>query len=75
MDIVHDPLTVVDHRTVKKIEEGVTERMKRNRVSMLFHARNDKETIASWKSDLVRILGVFNVRSVVYVWLLLTVRS
>ena len=62
-------------RTVKEIEEQVVEKGKRNRAYRLFHARNDKETITSWKSDLVRILGVFNVRSIVYVRLLLTVCS
>ena len=51
-----------------KIEQG-----KRNAVSRLFHAKNDKETIAGWKSDLSRILHIFNVRSVGFVWLLLTV--
>ena len=30
----------------------------------MFHAKNDKETIATWRSDLNRILHVFNVRSV-----------
>jgi len=65
MDITHDPLTTLNHRTVQQVEVGVAERGKRNRVSRLFHARNDKETITSWRSDLTRILGVFNVRSVV----------
>jgi len=75
MNIVHDQLTSDDHRTVKKIEEGVTKKMERNRLSMVFHARNDKEAITSWRSDLTRILAIFNVCSVVYVWLLLTVHS
>ena len=43
-------------------------------MSQLFHAKNNKETIASWKSNLNKILHVFNVRSIVSVWLLLTVR-
>jgi methyl-accepting chemotaxis protein len=34
----------------------------RNPVSRLFHAKNDKETIAAWRLDLNRILHVFNVR-------------
>ena len=63
---------VLNRRTVKEIEERVTEKGKRNRAYRLFHARNDKETIASWRSDLIRIIGVFNVCPVVYVWLLLT---
>jgi len=30
----------------------------------MFHAKNDKETIATWRSDLNRIINVFNVRGV-----------
>ena len=43
----------------------------------MFHAKNDKETIATWRSDLNRILHVFNVRSrsIVSVWRLLTLDS
>jgi methyl-accepting chemotaxis protein len=36
----------------------------RNAVSRLFHAKNDKDTIAAWRLDLNRILHVFNVRSI-----------
>jgi len=75
MNIVHGPLTMVNHRTVRNIEEGVAKKMKRNRVSRLFHAKNDKEAVTSWRTDLTRILGIFNVCSVVYRWLLLTVHS
>ena len=32
----------------------------------MFQARNDKDAIAAWKSDLGRILQVFNVRSVIF---------
>jgi hypothetical protein len=32
-----------------------------------FYAKNDKETIATWKLELDRILQVFNVRSVVFI--------
>jgi len=49
----------------KTIKQG-----KRNVLSRFFHATNDKETIAGWRSDLNRILLVFNVRSVMFVWLL-----
>ena len=44
----------------------------RNPASRLLYAKNDKDVIAAWKSDLNRILHVFNVRSIVPVWLLLT---
>jgi len=43
----------------------VIKRGRRNPISRLFHAKNDKETIAVWKSDLNRILLVFNVRLVI----------
>ena len=62
MDIVYDPLITFNRRTVQQVEVGVAEKGKRNRVSRLFHARNDKEMITSWRSDLTRILGIFNVR-------------
>ena len=38
---------------------------KRNVVSRHILAKNDKEKIAGWKSDLVRILHIFNVRYIV----------
>jgi len=53
---------------MKAIKQG-----ERNAVSRFFHATSDKETIAGWKSDLNRILLVFIVRSLVFVWPLLTV--
>jgi len=31
--------------------------------------------ITSWRSDLFRILGIFNVCPVIYIWLLLTIHS
>ena len=45
---------------------------KRNVFSRHLHAKNDKERIAAWRSDLARILHVFNVRSIVSISLLLT---
>ena len=42
-------------------------------VSRLFHAKSDREIIASWKAELNRILLVFNVRSIVLAWSSLTV--
>ena len=55
------------------IRGKIIKRGKRNIISRLFHAKNDKETIASWRLDLNRILHIFNVRSVVSVRLLLNV--
>ena len=58
-----------------EIQRKIVKQGKRNAVSRYFRATNDKETIAGWRSDLNRILHVFNVRLVVFVWPLLTVRS
>ena len=60
-----------DCRTVAEIQDKVIKQSGRNAASRLFHAKNDKETIAAWKLDLNRILHVFNVRSVVFTWTLL----
>ena len=59
-------------RTVAGIQEKVIEKGSRNLLSRLAHARNDKETIATWKLDLNRILHVFNVCSAIAVLLSLT---
>ena len=44
-------------------------------ISRHVHAKDDKDKIAAWMSDLVRILQVFNVRSIVSVRLSLTGHS
>jgi len=41
-------------------------------ISRYLNAKHDKEKIAAWKLDLNRILHVFNVRSIIFVWRLLT---
>lgn len=61
----------INRRTVAEIQRKIIKQGKRNAVSRLAHAKNDKETIATWRLDLDRILLVFNVRSVISVWLLL----
>jgi hypothetical protein len=55
----------LDRSTLAEIQRGVIKKGKRNVVSRLFRAKSDKEAIASWKSDLSKILLVFNVSSVV----------
>ena len=57
-----------------EIQRKVIKQGKRNAVSRLIHARNDKETVAAWKLDLNRILHVFNVCSVTFARSSLTVR-
>jgi predicted YcjX-like family ATPase len=62
----------LNRSTLAEIQRKIIKRGKRNALSRLFHAKIDKETIAAWKSDLNKILLVFNVRSVVVMWLLFT---
>ena len=45
------------------IQGRIVEKRERGLLSRLAHAKNDKETIATWRFDLIRILQVFNVRS------------
>ena len=52
-----------NHRTVAEIQRKVIKQSGRHRISRFVHARNDKDTIAAWKSDLNRLLHVFNVCS------------
>jgi len=60
---------------VVEIQRKVVKRSGQNAVSQLFHARSDKEAITSWKTELNRILLVFNVRSTALqvVWLSLII--
>ena len=51
-------------RAVAAIQRKVVEQGKRNVISRHLHAKNDKEKITAWRMDLVRILHVFNVRSI-----------
>ena len=55
------------------IQGKIIKHGKQNIVSRLVHAKNDKKTIATWRLDLNRILLVFNVRPVVFLWLLLNI--
>jgi len=47
---------------VAEIQGRIVGKRERGLLSRLAHAKNDKETIAAWKLDLIRILQVFNVR-------------
>ena len=51
----------LNRRTVAGIQEKIVEKRGRSLVSRLAQAKNDKETIATWKLDLNRILHIFNV--------------
>ena len=71
----HSTDETLDCRMLAEIEVKIAKRGKRNAVSRLLHAKNDKETIAGWRSDLARILLIFNVSSLISVRLSLTVHS
>ena len=49
-----------------QIQKSAVEPKKRNPISRIFHAKEDEATIAAWRSDLDRILHVFEVRSIVH---------
>ena len=51
----------LDHRTVAEIQAKILKRSGRSTVSRFLHSRDDKDVIVAWKSDLNRILHVFNV--------------
>ena len=70
---MHDSLTRPNRRTVAEIQGDIIEKGRRNLLSRLVHAKNDKEAIATWKLALNRILHVFNVRSVDLTQLLLII--
>jgi len=53
----------LDRRTVAEIQGRIIGKRERGLLSRLAHAKNDKEIIAAWRLDLIRILQVFNVRS------------
>ena len=72
MRLAHHAL---DRRAVAEIQERVAEKGGRNPLSRLVHAKNDKETIATWKSDLNKILHIFNVSFIISVWPLPTIHS
>ena len=54
----------LNRRTVASIQKNTVKRGERNTVTRLVHKKKEKEAIAGWKQDLLRILHIFNVRSV-----------
>ena len=60
-----DPLTdAPNRRTVAEIQRKVVKQGKRNSALRFVLSRSNKDRIAAWKQDLVRVLHVFNVRSI-----------
>ena len=58
---------------MEEIQQRIVKQGERGGISRLLYARNDEEKIAAWRSDLNRILQVFNVRPITSVWSLPTV--
>ena len=58
----------LDRSTVGEIQKKIGKRGKQSAVSRLLHAKKDKDTIATWRRDLKRILQIFNVRSAGPAW-------
>ena len=54
----------LNRRTLTGIQKKVVKQGKRNVVSRFILAKSDKEKIATWKQDLIRVLHVFNVRAI-----------
>ena len=63
----------LNRRTVAEMQRKVIKWGKRNTVFRPFHLKDDKDAIAAWGLDLIRILHVFNVGSVTFVLQSLTV--
>jgi hypothetical protein len=57
----HFAYHTLDCRTVGQIQWNVVKTDKQNTISRIFHAKDNKATIAAWRSDLDRILHVFEV--------------
>ena len=49
-----------------QIQRSAVEPDKRNFISRIFNAKKDKDTIAAWRSELDRIVHVFEVRSALH---------
>ena len=51
-----------------EIQGNVVKKGKQSLVSGFLNAKGDKDAIAAWRQDLVKILHVFNVRSASSIW-------
>ena len=60
-DLLTDAL---GRRTMAEIQRKVARQGKRNTASRLIIAKGDKDKIAGWKQDFVRVLHIFNVSSI-----------
>ena len=65
--LTHSPMTTLGRRSVVEMQTNVVKRRKRNVVFRFILSKVDKDRIAAWNQDLVRVLHVFNVRPIGYV--------
>ena len=63
-DNAHTAYRCPNHRMIAEIQGKVIKLGKQNVASRIFHAKVDKDKIAAWRNDLVRVLHIFNVRSI-----------
>jgi hypothetical protein len=75
IDKAHSADNALNCSALAEIQRKIIKKGKRGAVFRFIHSKGDKETIASWKAKLSKALLIFNVRSIVVVWLLLTVHS
>jgi hypothetical protein len=61
-------LMSIDRRAMVEMQRRVDKQGKRSVVVRFILAKGDKNKIAAWNQDLVRILNVFNVRSIGFCW-------
>jgi hypothetical protein len=61
-------LMTIDRRSMAEMQRRVDKQSKRSVVVRYMLAKGDKDKIAAWNQDLVRILHVFNVRSIGFCW-------
>ena len=64
---------MVYRRTVAEIQTKVAERSKQDAFSRIF--KDDSRIIADWRMDLDRIVLIFRVSTLVFIWTALTVHS
>ena len=74
MCMLDDFLIEPSTRITAEIQRNIIKQGKRNPISQRYHAKDDKEAIATWRLRLDRVRHIFNVRSVTSALPSLTVR-
>ena len=58
---------IIDCRSVAEMQRNVNKRGKRSVILRFILTKGDKDRIAGWNQDLLRVLHVFNVRLSLFV--------